>query len=224
MHSELQTRRRAVRVRPGQRRRGLARAVQWGAEPPARRAVRRPHAPPWRQLSTRLCCASLGSRRCCGSWSWRAQTRKRRCGPVLRFCTAAAGPEQRAARCRRLQICRPQRRSGRCRRRATLTRRVLATACLQPGRADCAASLVHLQVALAARTSCLTREAAYEALRSATSRPAAIVGASLSTPPLCCLRRFSRLARPMQPSMSIGLKNASAWASPRCVACSHPRP
>jgi hypothetical protein len=33
-------------------------------------------------------------------------------------------------------------------------------------------------VALAAKTSGLTREAAYEALRSATSRPAAIVGAS----------------------------------------------
>ena len=44
--SELQTRRRAVRVRPGQRRRGLARCVQRRAEPPARRTVRRPPAAP----------------------------------------------------------------------------------------------------------------------------------------------------------------------------------
>jgi hypothetical protein len=78
---------------------------------------------------------------------------------------------------------------------------------------------------LAAKTSVLSREAAVEAMRTVSNRPAAIAGVRrcASARDVACavpdaLRRRAPLLR-AQPCTTTGLTSASAWGSLSCAGC-----
>ena len=95
-------------------------------------------------------------------------------------------------------------------------------ACATPRDADAARA----QVALAGNTACLSRDAAFAAMRTVSSRPAAIAGARAHVVQarMHQPRRLTRGRAAPQRCTRFGWRSASARASPRCAACSRPPP